>query len=284
MARAAALHPDRPPTELRRENTVSTTYTSGTWKPNPGSEEAFVAAWEQFAAWASSMPGAGRLHLVQDLREPDRFVSFGAWEKLDQVRGWKSSPEFRERMARVLQHVDEFQPAELRLIASAENGTTDHEEANGRADDEEAAMSVHYEKEAIATFDATPDRLFQYMSAGGHLHAAFKSHRLVGVTDGVVTVSAEVYNPDGSTFETTIEHRLDPPNGIETTMRGGPFDGARFVHAYTALGDRTKVDLEGDFPSLPGMSEADELAMIDGFFTTVFDEDMTTLRAWSPPE
>ncbi|PWU25128.1 MAG: hypothetical protein C5B48_02895 [Candidatus Rokuibacteriota bacterium] len=143
-------------------------------------------------------------------------------------------------------------------------------------------MSVHYKKTPIATFDTTPEKLFQYMSAGGHPHAAFKSHRLAGIAKGVVTVNAEVYNPDGSTFETTIEHRLDPPKGIETTMHGGPFDGARFVHSYTQLGDRTRVELEGDFPSLPGMSEAEELAMIDGFFTTIFDEDAATLRTWSP--
>jgi len=30
------------------------------------------------------------------------------------------------------------------------------------------------------------------------------------------------------------------------------------------------------------LSEADELAMIDGFFTSVFDEDTATLRTWSP--
>jgi hypothetical protein len=102
------------------------------------------------------------------------------------------------------------------------------------------------------------------------------------VSDGVVTVRAEVYNPDGSTFETTIKHRLDPPRAIETRMSGGPFDGATFVHTYTPLGDLTKVDLEGDFPALPEMSEADELAMIDGFFRTVFDEDTATLRTWTP--
>jgi hypothetical protein len=65
-------------------------------------------------------------------------------------------------------------------------------------------------------------------------------------------------------------------------MSGGPFDGARFVHTYTPLGERTKVELEGDFPALPGMSEADELAMIDGFFTTLVDEDTATLRTWTP--
>jgi heme-degrading monooxygenase HmoA len=250
---------------------MTTIYTSGTWTPSPGGEAAFVAAWEQFAAWASAMPGAGRLHLTRDLGEPGRFVSFGEWETIEQVRGWKASTEFKERMARVLQHVDEFRPAELALVATAENGAAE-------------PARVHYRKAAIATFDAPAETVFRYMSSGGHRHTAFKSHRLVGVADGVVTVAAEVYNPDGSTFEATILHRLDPPRGVETTMRGGPFDGARFVHSYTPVGDRTRVDLEGDFPPFPGMPEADELAMIDGFFTTVFDEDTVTLRTWSPAD
>jgi hypothetical protein len=65
-------------------------------------------------------------------------------------------------------------------------------------------------------------------------------------------------------------------------MAGGPFDGARLVDTYTPLGDRTQVDLEGDFPELPGMSEADELKLIDDFFGPVFAEDTATLRTWSP--
>ena len=255
---------------------MNTIYTSGTWKPNAGSEDAFVAAWKQFAAWASSRPGAGRLQLIRNLREPEQFVSLGDWASIEEVRGWKSSPEFREQMAEVMQHVEEFKPAELTLIASAKDGTT--------TEGEDTAMTVHYKKDGIATVDAAPEKLFQYMSAGDHPHAALKSHRLVGVSDGLVTLDAEVYNPDGSTFEMRIEHRLDPPNGLETTMIGGHFDGARFVHTYTPLGDRTKVDLEGDFPALPGMSEAEVLGMIDGFFTRTFDEDTATLRTWSAAE
>jgi len=141
-------------------------------------------------------------------------------------------------------------------------------------------MGVHYKRDGIATFDAATEKVFEYMSAGNHPHAAFKSHRLVGVSGGVVTAEAEIDNPDGSTFQTTIEHRLDPPKGIETTMIGGAFDGARFVHTYTPVGGQTRVDLEGDFPALPGMSEADELEMVDGFFTMVFNEDSATLRTW----
>jgi hypothetical protein len=142
-------------------------------------------------------------------------------------------------------------------------------------------MAVHYEHDGIATFPTTTDTIFRYMSEGGHRHAAFKRHELASLEDGVVTLDAEVFNPDGSTFTTTIVHRLDPPNGVETTMIGGPFDGARFTHRYTAVDGGTKVDLEGDFPDMPGMPEADELAMIDGFFTLIFDEDTATLQTWS---
>jgi heme-degrading monooxygenase HmoA len=101
---------------------MSTVYTSGTWKPSPGREEAFVEAWEQFASWASRAPGAGRLQLARDLHEEGRYVSFGDWASWDAVRGWKGSPEFKERMAHVLQHVEVFQPAELGLVVTAEDG------------------------------------------------------------------------------------------------------------------------------------------------------------------
>jgi heme-degrading monooxygenase HmoA len=102
---------------------MSQIYTTGSWQPNPGNEQAFVEAWETFAAWASTMPGAGTLRLTRDLRDPSRFVSFGSWESLDEVHAWKSSPEFRERMAQVLQHVGEFHPAELELVATAAGAT-----------------------------------------------------------------------------------------------------------------------------------------------------------------
>ena len=141
---------------------------------------------------------------------------------------------------------------------------------------------VRFERAGIATFDATPERIFRYMSAGDHPHKAFKRHTLTEVAGNVVTVDVDVYNSDGSTTTMTVKHRLHVPNGIETMMIGGPFDGARFTHSYTPLGDRTRVDLSGDFPVLPGMSEADELAMIDGFFAMVFAEDTETLRTWSP--
>jgi hypothetical protein len=173
-------------------------------------------------------------------------------------------------MTQVLQHVSEFRPAELDLVATAEGGVV-----------AAASPTLHYEKSGIATFDAPVERIFAYMRAGNHPHRAFKSHRVVGVAGNVVTVAVEAYNPDGSTTDMTVEHNLEAPNRIVNTMTGGHFDGGRFTFVYTASGEGTKVDVEGDFPVLPGVPEAEELAMIDGFFTMVLAEDVETLRSWS---
>ena len=136
---------------------------------------------------------------------------------------------------------------------------------------------VHYKKEPVVIFDVPTEKIFAYMKEGEHKHAAFKSHRLVGVSGNDVTIESEIYNPDGTANKVTITHNLNPPQGITTTMSGGPFDGAKFRHKYTPIGNTTRVDLEGDFPAFPGMNEADELKMIDGFFTAVFAEDKATL-------
>jgi hypothetical protein len=47
-------------------------------------------------------------------------------------------------------------------------------------------MSVQYEHDGIATFPATTETIFRYMSTGNHSHAAFKSHRLVSAVDKIL--------------------------------------------------------------------------------------------------
>ena len=93
-------------------------YTTGAWAPKPGEEQAFIDAWKEFAGWANQMPGAGTLRLARDSEDPTRFVSFGRWESADAAHAWKASPEFRERMGRVQQHVAQFKPAELEIVAT----------------------------------------------------------------------------------------------------------------------------------------------------------------------
>lgn len=97
-------------------------FTSGRWTVEAGSEADFIEAWTAFASWASVQPGAGTLMLTRDLDAPDRFVSLGGWQGLDAIRSWKDSPEFRERMGQVLQHVSGFESRNLGLVATAADG------------------------------------------------------------------------------------------------------------------------------------------------------------------
>ncbi len=97
-------------------------YTTGSWKPFPGQEEQFVEAWVEFVKWASERPGAGTAFLARDLRDPERFVSFMDWESIEEMRGWKGSSEFKERMSRVQQHIDKFAPTELEVVAACKAG------------------------------------------------------------------------------------------------------------------------------------------------------------------
>ena len=99
---------------------MQTAYTTGSWRPFPGQEAAFVEAWTEFAAWAASLPGAREpAILARDLRDEGRFVSFLGWDDMEAVRGWKGHPEFKERMGRVQEFVDEFAPTELEVAARA---------------------------------------------------------------------------------------------------------------------------------------------------------------------
>jgi heme-degrading monooxygenase HmoA len=97
-------------------------YTTGSWQPFPGQEEAFVAAWEEFAGWAAELDGAGEAILARDVRVEGRYVSFLGWDDMEAVRGWKAHPEFKERMGRVQQFIDKFAPTELEVVAHLQGG------------------------------------------------------------------------------------------------------------------------------------------------------------------
>ena len=100
-------------------------FTSGRFEVEPANEAAFVDAWSEFATWASQNLGAGTLRLARDVRNPGRFISFGQWDDAEAVRRWKSGPEFKERIGRVVRQAKEFEPTELVTLAKATSGTVE---------------------------------------------------------------------------------------------------------------------------------------------------------------
>jgi len=77
-------------------------FTYGRWQVEPANEDAFIAAWAEFASWVSEQPGVSTVRVTRDIRNPGRFISFGQWDDAEAVRAFKSSAEFQQRIGRVV--------------------------------------------------------------------------------------------------------------------------------------------------------------------------------------
>lgn len=96
---------------------MSELVTNGVWRVRSGHEAEFIQEWTDFAQWAATMPGADTLRLACDHADPQRYLSFAPWRDADAAHAWKQTPEFRQRIAQVLQYVEDFQPTELSVVA-----------------------------------------------------------------------------------------------------------------------------------------------------------------------
>ena len=130
---------------------------------------------------------------------------------------------------------------------------------------------IHYKSDGV--FDAPVEKIWMFMNSEHHHHAAFKSVR--EMEDGF---EAEMANTDGTTSKASFKLKPTPPGGYDVTVQGGPLDGASFKHTFAPMGDKTRVEVEGDFKPITGMPEAAQLKMIDDFFTTAFNEDNASLQ------
>jgi heme-degrading monooxygenase HmoA len=68
-------------------------------------------------------PHLARLRNVAARSRPLRTESIHElrpWESFDAQQAWKDSPEFKERIMRVRQHVDDFVPSVFEYVTSVE--------------------------------------------------------------------------------------------------------------------------------------------------------------------
>jgi quinol monooxygenase YgiN len=96
-------------------------YTHGVWTVKPGREEQFVAAWTELAEWSfREVPGSVWAKLLRDSSTPNRFISFGPWEDLDAIDRWRAHPGWQERVQRLRELLEGFEPSTLELVAEPE--------------------------------------------------------------------------------------------------------------------------------------------------------------------
>ena len=95
------------------------TYTHTTWRVQEGLEDEFVQRWSEWIEW-SHLQGLGqRARLLRDAESPATFISFGPWLSGDAVKNWRAAEGYHERVARLQEVLESFEPRTLELVAEA---------------------------------------------------------------------------------------------------------------------------------------------------------------------
>ena len=96
---------------------MATPYTHTTWRVKPGMEEEFVQRWSEWVEWSHLQGLRASARLLRDVESPSTFVSFGPWESVDAVGRWRALPGYHERVARLHEVVESFEPRTLEIVA-----------------------------------------------------------------------------------------------------------------------------------------------------------------------
>jgi heme-degrading monooxygenase HmoA len=97
---------------------VATNYTHTTWRVKSGREDDFVERWAEWADWSHRQGLGAQALLLRDVESPETFLSFGPWEDVAAVAAWRALPGYQERVARLLEVVDGFEPRTLAVVES----------------------------------------------------------------------------------------------------------------------------------------------------------------------
>jgi heme-degrading monooxygenase HmoA len=92
-------------------------FTHTTWQVKAGQEEEFVARWREWAEWSHRQGLRAHARLLRDVENPGTFVSFGPWETIAAVRTWRHEAGYHERVARLQELVERFEPRTLEQVA-----------------------------------------------------------------------------------------------------------------------------------------------------------------------
>lgn len=97
---------------------VGTPFAMAEWQVRPGNEATFIEAWDRFARWtAEHQSGAIVGALLQDTADTHRFVSYGPWERPEQIAPWRATPEFQEAVGRFRELCETITPHTMTCVA-----------------------------------------------------------------------------------------------------------------------------------------------------------------------
>ncbi len=88
-------------------------YTLGIWLIHPGRENDFVQAWRDLARKTDEDFPGRKAVLMHDRDVPNRFISTGPWDSIEQVDQWRASQGYQQNMQTIKEMVEHFEPHTL---------------------------------------------------------------------------------------------------------------------------------------------------------------------------
>ena len=82
-----------------------------------GREEDFIARWREWVDWSRREGFSADALLLRDVEDTRLFVSFAPWENLSAIRSWRRLSGYHERVARLREAVESFQPRTLDVVS-----------------------------------------------------------------------------------------------------------------------------------------------------------------------
>jgi hypothetical protein len=140
---------------------------------------------------------------------------------------------------------------------------------------------VHIKDEG-SQFDAPIDVVWKFIQtpdAHGRAHATTRNQQMKPLSETSMLISME-QNMNGQWVKVANRITVAPPLGLLIEVVEGPMAGSKMVNIYTAKGNKTGIDVYGEFTSSQIPAHMLEPA-VRANLQTVFDEDSKAIKTFS---
>jgi hypothetical protein len=140
---------------------------------------------------------------------------------------------------------------------------------------------VHIKDEG-SHFDAPIETVWAYLRSPpdhGPSHKSVRNAEMKPLSENSVMISQE-QNMNGQWVKTANRITFHPPLAVFIEVMEGPMAGTKMVNVYTAKGNKTGIDVYGDFESkqIPA-PQLEHVARAN--LETVFNEDSVGIREFA---
>ncbi len=80
---------------------LNQSFTTGIWNVKKGKEQEFINAWKEMAQWTFANMDGGSARLLQDAKDPSRFISLGQWVSENNIQKWRETSEFKNALEKI---------------------------------------------------------------------------------------------------------------------------------------------------------------------------------------